>query len=326
MNEKIKPDEFRKSMDRCLSGVKADPFLAGRVIASKEGEPRMKRKLSVSLVFVLVALLALGTVAYSATRLFKNVNMNGEVISTEPPTDMADSFQEAGINMKEVNDLMQKLIREEPNDDVIISVWCTSPTDNATTSSTRNRMKTFNDYGDFLEFVAGVDYLTLPAQLPEGYTSFTAKVYMECLWGNTPELIDRGEDGPVQFVRYTFDDSAAVITSYEMTFSYDDQEKDIMIAERLIGHPSEVYVLRDCDSAEPVTVNGMEKALRITIPGYIYPTQIVMLKSLHTNQYIHVNRPPEENSPDDGLYKKEEVCVYSKGSDSKELLKLFNAE
>ena len=111
-----------------------------------------------------------------------------------------------------------------------------------------------------------------------------------------------------------------------MTFSYDDPEKDIMIAERLIGHPSEAYVLRDCDSAEPVTVDGMEKALWITMPGYIYPTRIVMLKSLHTNQYIHVNRPPEVSSPDDGLYKKEEVFVCSKGSDPKELLKIFNGE
>lgn len=326
MNEKIRPDEFRESMDRCLSGVKADPFLAGRVIASKEGEPRMKRKLSVSLVFVLVALLALGTVAYSATRLFKNVNMNGEVISTEPPFDMADSFQKDGINIQKAQENIHKLILEEPNDDVIISAWCTSPTDNSTTSESRNRMKTFTDYGEFLDFMAGTDYLTLPAQLPEGYTSFTAKVYMECLWGNTPELIDRGEEGPVQFVRYTFDDSAAVITSYEMIFNYEDQKKDIMIAARLIEHPSEAYVLRDCDSAEPVTVNGMEKALRITIPGYIYPTQIVMLKSLHTNQYIHVNRPPEVSSPDNGFYKKEEVFVCSKGSDPKELLKLFNAE
>ena len=57
MNEKIRPDEFRESMDRCLSGVKADPFLAGRVLASKEGEPAMKRKLSVSLVFALVVVL-----------------------------------------------------------------------------------------------------------------------------------------------------------------------------------------------------------------------------------------------------------------------------
>ena len=326
MNEKIRPDEFRESMDRCLSGVKADPFLAGRVLASKEGETRMKRKLSLSLVLALVVLLALGTVAYSATRLFKTVNFKGEVVSTEPPYDMADSFQKDGINIQKARETIHKMILEEPNDDVIISAWCTSPTDNATFSEVRHRMKTFTDYGEFLEFMDGIDYLTLPSQLPEGYTSFTAKVYMECLWGNTPELVDKGEEGPVQFVRYTFDDSAAVITSYEMLFSYEVPEKDIIIDSSLIGRSPGLYGLRDCDSAEPVTVNGMDEALQLTIAGSIHPARLLMLKHLGQEQFIHVNRPPEVNKPDSGVYQNEQIFVVSKGGDPKELIKLFSAE
>ena len=326
MNEKIRPDEFRKSMDRCLSGVKADPFLAGRVLASKEGEPAMKRKLSVSLVFVLVVVLALGTVAYSATQLFKNVNLKGEVISTEPPYDMENSFSGSGISAKEVQELVQKKAQEEPDDNVLISAWCTSPKDNATISSTRYRKKHFTDYGKFKEYMGGIDYMTLPTQFPEGYTSFTANVYMECSRDHTPELVDRGEDGPVQFVRYTFDDSASVITRYEICLSYDDQEKDIMIASMLIGRASASYVLRDNDSAEPVTVNGMDEALQITVPGRAYSTMIIMLRNLGRDQYIHVNTPPEVSTPDYGVYSNEQIAVRSKGWEPEELLRIFNGE
>lgn len=65
MSKKISAEEFRGSVDRRLSGLKADPWLARRVIAYGEGDIRMK-KISFVTVFALV-LLVIGTTAALAS-------------------------------------------------------------------------------------------------------------------------------------------------------------------------------------------------------------------------------------------------------------------
>ena len=56
------------ALNRSLSGLKADPLLARRVIAEAKGERKMKKKLSGGLVLaVLLALLLIGTACGLAT-------------------------------------------------------------------------------------------------------------------------------------------------------------------------------------------------------------------------------------------------------------------
>ena len=189
MSEKIRPDEFRESMDRCLSGVKADPFLAGRVIASKEGEPRMKRKLSVSLVFALVALLALGTVAYSATILFRSVNFDGEVVSTEPPRDLNDCFYGSDMTAAETKALVEQTADDVP-DDIYCQAWYSSPKDGATYLSTHRRTKKCTSYEEFLECMKGVNNLHLPV-LPHTH-AFEYVTGMKMTMGDFMRAGERG--------------------------------------------------------------------------------------------------------------------------------------
>ena len=63
MNDKINANEFRESLDRHLSDMKADPWLAQRIIASERGEGKVKKKLSVSVILVVSLLLVLTTAA-----------------------------------------------------------------------------------------------------------------------------------------------------------------------------------------------------------------------------------------------------------------------
>ena len=77
MSNSLKPDEFRESVYRCFPGVKTDPFLAERIIASEKGETKMKKKISFSLAFVLVVLLVLAAAACAATVLNRQVNWQG---------------------------------------------------------------------------------------------------------------------------------------------------------------------------------------------------------------------------------------------------------
>ena len=325
MSEKIRPDEFRESMDRCLSGVKADPFLAGRVIASKEGEPRMKRKLSVSLVFVLIALLALGTVAYSATHLFRSVNMSGEVVSTEPPREIDECFYGSGMSAMETKKLVDQTANDVP-DDIYCQAWYSSPKDHATYLSTHYRTKKITSYEEFLEYMAGTEHLTLPAYVPEDYTSFSAEVYMDCAYGYPLELLEENTNGPVQYVRYTYDESASVISGYLLIFGYEDHSRDMYIMSSMAGSVPEAYDLTDNDTSEPVTVKGMDGAILLSNPEYYIQLHMQRRFDQYKRIRIHVPEKADSDQSDNGYYKYEYVVVAAKDCQPEDLLKVFNGK
>ena len=79
MNKKISAEEFRESLDRHASDLKANLLLAQSIIASEaEEKGTMKRKWTKSLVLALALILTLGTVAYGVTSLYRTVNWKGE--------------------------------------------------------------------------------------------------------------------------------------------------------------------------------------------------------------------------------------------------------
>lgn len=70
MNKKISSDEFHNSIDRQLSGLKPDPWLAQHIMASaKEEEPVKKFTVSTALIVVLIVIATL-TTALAASALF----------------------------------------------------------------------------------------------------------------------------------------------------------------------------------------------------------------------------------------------------------------
>lgn len=65
---KHSPDDIRTAIDTTLSGASHDPTLYNRVVnASKGDSPPVKRKLTLSMAFVLILVLMTGTVAVAAT-------------------------------------------------------------------------------------------------------------------------------------------------------------------------------------------------------------------------------------------------------------------
>ena len=69
MNKKISSDEFHNSIDRQLSGLKPDPWLAQQILASaKEEEPVKKLAVSTALIVVLIVIATL-TTALAASAL-----------------------------------------------------------------------------------------------------------------------------------------------------------------------------------------------------------------------------------------------------------------
>lgn len=73
MDEFRQNNRLRGALDAALSGLNGDPALAQRVLRCAEEKPRAAKKLSVGLVFALVALLAAtGIAAAAALNLFEN--------------------------------------------------------------------------------------------------------------------------------------------------------------------------------------------------------------------------------------------------------------
>ena len=66
MDEFRQNNRLRGALDAALSGLNGDPALAQRVLRCAEEKPRAAKKLSVGLVFALVALLAATGIAAAA--------------------------------------------------------------------------------------------------------------------------------------------------------------------------------------------------------------------------------------------------------------------
>ena len=68
MDEFRQNNRLRGALDAALSGLNGDPALAQRVLRCAEEKPRAAKKLSVGLVFALVALLAATGIAAAALK------------------------------------------------------------------------------------------------------------------------------------------------------------------------------------------------------------------------------------------------------------------
>ena len=91
-------DEFRENgrlrgaLDASLSGLNGDPYLARRLIACAEKQPKAVRKRSIGLVFAFVALLAAVSVAAAAAlNLFKQFGQSERRFAEIAPQTVIDS-------------------------------------------------------------------------------------------------------------------------------------------------------------------------------------------------------------------------------------------
>ena len=322
MNNKVTPDSFRSSMDRVLSGSKADPFLASRIIASEKGEPKMK-KAPLRIVLVLIVLIILATVAYAATQMHRRIDWKGNIIEEYPYHDSDfDWFEEfkasAGISPNEAIAMIDKKIADIPDgDDVIIKY--TAP-DGQCVCSFHPKQKCFTSFDEFKEFMADCDYLTVPAWLPDNVLGFSAKVHMEM----SPKLSRNGikveeyEDGPQYYRHFTYDDSFAVITGYQIWF-YTGKGTTWITSD--VGHNIEpAGSLSDTEVINSVDIKGMDDSLLVSYSDGI-SLDLQMHRKLKSRiRYKLIDVDPPFSSDE------ESIIVKSSLLDKGTILRIFNGE
>ena len=134
----------------------------------------VKKKLPFSVVCVFVILFALAAAAYAAsTGWVREVTWQGETVETtdEPYTgpEMTDDFTKT-------QQFFEEQVASIPDDEYADIAYYGN---GFNICQTRQKQKVFTSFEEFKQYMAGVDYLTVPAWLPENMTGFSATVYMD---------------------------------------------------------------------------------------------------------------------------------------------------
>ena len=323
MNNKVTPENFRASMDRVLSGSKADPFLASRIIAAEKGEPKMK-KASVSIALVLLILIILATVAYAASKMSHSVNWKGETINEYPDTtdeEFAEFKAKAGMSMNEAFQIAGNLAAEVP-DSYVVSVTYDLP-GGQISGGYHPKRKRFTSLEEFKEYMMDYDYLTLPAWFPENMTGFNAEVHMDMspvLHRNDIE-IEEYQDGPAHYSRYTFDDSLSVVTGYRIEFYIglgNVWVESYVYNESKYSEPGNS--LGEKDVVRVVNVKGMEDSLLTST----LDNKVISLEMHH--KLPKIVRYKDLDQPIPHRCDEERLSVSSAVLDENTILRIFNGE
>ena len=324
MNKKISADEFRESLDRYASDLKANLLLAQSIIASEaEGEGKMKRKWIKSLVLALAMILTLGTVAYGVTSMFRIVNWQGEVTSTVMPEEPKDISEDE-------NPLIGRLMRymDTVPDDEMVKAWFDSDDENGMNSADQQAEKHFNCAENFLEYMSGVTTLTAPAGFPEGeYEYFDATVSLACRDTGKLEVIASGDAGPIHYIRFRMDEADAVPIQYYINIRLQDGRNYSI--QSMLWHEELPYAtgLNEGENVEQAEARGMDGALLIRNHKNDSDRDVVMgrkLKEPVACKWLASLDPYEEATM---KFYEERIWIWGFGNyDPAELLKMFNGD
>ena len=95
MNEKISANEFRDALNRHLSNLKADPYLAQRIIANEEGEKPGMKKISVSLAAACIFIIIMMSAALAVGNLVPGIR---EMLGLDRSADTENMVQTVSYN------------------------------------------------------------------------------------------------------------------------------------------------------------------------------------------------------------------------------------
>ena len=214
MNKKKNRAEFAASLDRRLSGLQGDPWLAQRIIASEKGDFKVKK---ISRTMIIVAALIVLTMATAlAAGLGGRVNWLGdtktrselEPSATPMPMPVPETSKSAdGIDPSYYDLLDYSKDREQ----IVIS------TENGGASSAR--IQTIKSIDEFNTLVNTGSGLPLPEKMPDGYVFEKGFAELGCLpeghYVLTSETIH-----PEGFTEthYTVDPSMDFVRAYTLIF------------------------------------------------------------------------------------------------------------
>lgn len=270
MNEKISANEFRESLDRYLSDMKAEPCLAQRIIASEKGEIKVRKISGVALAVIIIIGLTMATaLAAGITGLWKTVNWFGEVVEEEEaiPTTTATLGIQVDIESVDIDAIMREALNKRAAREHIVVAF-KDGIHYAAMSQNVNSMEDFT-----LRMSEAPDF-PLPQSIPEGYTFTAGHIEYGCLSDGdyiltTQETIAEG----ITVSHYVVDESKQCILGYSLSFSGKNEDDNISISAHVMPlhdpHNDIIGVAED-QTSQAMEIEGMENGLGIDADGIHY--------------------------------------------------------
>ena len=327
MSDRISANEFRESLDRHLSDMKADPWLAQRIIASENGEIKMKKKRCFGLILAVVLLLALTTVAFAVTRLYRVINWQGDVTRTIDPTQTPASASEDAADMNRLQESLRSFLSEIPDSETACA-WYRNDDGTIKCIDSRSTQKKFSSMEEFFEYLSRFQHLTVPASLPKGQVrDFFGNILIECKAFGKYKLITSSQSGSMYYRRFQIDESSEIPTGYEMILSMEDGTIFSISSRPLSGPYEEPISLREGETAQKVSIEGMD-ALLITAEDPEYPDGLLLQRKLEDPVQLKLlPRHDHMEESDDNSYQYEYITIWAYNLDDPQmLLKFFSAE
>ncbi len=323
MNKRITTEQLRGSLERQLSGLKPDPLLARRVMASGRVSARKPRLLRP--VLVLAVLMALTGAAYAVTALYRVVNWQGGITRTVAPPQTPDRGAAAG-GARDAGEALASFISEIPDDETVFA-WIEGDDGLIARSELHKKQKAFSSHEAFAQYMAGSPYLTAPSQLPdETLDYYAATAYMECKAFGAYAQTGNGQAGPVRYTRFLIDDESAVATGYSLVLTLADGSCLRIESGLREASSEEPLMLREGETAEKVAVSGMSDALLIRSADPASPDGLIMRRKLSDPAKLKLLPLNDHLEPGDGVcYTEEYITVWLHNrKDPQLLLRLFS--
>lgn len=279
MTQQQEKAHFKQAIDHTLSGIEGDPFLAQKVLARAEkGEKPVKYHIPKVVVFALIALLCMGTVAVAAGLYGGTINWEGEIVYDElqtqsphpsptpqPPEGelvQVDEAHEEALRLAE-NYAYEEALRTDskfilyermtdgrwkPESEIELSIETTSET-------------------EFEAMLADAPWLPLPNYIPEGYAFERADVYYTCASDGEWELV-KSETIDDRIRVEWYKPSKPVAIRYDLFYRASEADYhyiNFFVDLNLKYEPgSATFGFSEGMTAQTITVPGMEHAIAIT--------------------------------------------------------------
>ncbi len=264
MNKKITAAEFHDAVERELSGLKPDSGLIQQVIAADREAMKARKILPAGMGVAFAVLIILATAAYAITGLYSVATWQGEISRTVDPTEIPYIQYEKDGETAEQERRLSGFLSSFPCEETVYAWFDNEEHNDIQFGDIKRREKRFETHDAFIRYMSGFRHLTIPAWMPEQKTDYyLAQVHMECEASGKYDLLEEGVQGDIRFNRFLIDESAAVPTEYSIVVTMENGGSYMIDSMLFAGTSDEAILLREEETAERITIDGMDDALLV---------------------------------------------------------------
>ena len=283
-------EKIRKAVDDTLSGLTADPYLAGRVLANERRKPRRLRIAPVLAAVLIMAMAALA--AASGNRL---VNWMGEPAPTEPAGHETYIFSpEEEVRLQRETDIAQAYLQAADEPEQITFTW-----KGIGRGASTQIILYADDMEHFAQIMTSAPYMPVPQQIPEGYEFVRGSVQYEQKPDTEMQLIssETTEDG-LEVNRYRADKADIFVKFYSLLFQRGEEILSIGVTLR-----------RECDPAE-YTIPTEDGGEVLVLPAGQYDHAVFTERSDHNMNILWILDTLDQEIPYRDLGTESGIGVY----------------